>query len=472
MVAPPVHGWSRSVALVVAAAYFLEQVDGTILATATAAMADDFDVRPADVGVTVTAYFVAVSAFIPLSGWLSDRFGTRRIFLIAIAGFVAASVWCAMSPSLTMLVMGRVAQGIAGAMMVPVGRFIVLGAIAKADLVRAVAYLTWPALAAPVIAPLIGGVLTQYAGWQSIFYVNVPLGVALLGLAWRVIPIPSPTERRRLDPVNLVLVIVGVASLVIGLELFVDSGRVLAALSLVAVAGIGLVAAARRAWRYPTPLLDLRAFALPTFRASNTGGMVYRIAVSSAPFLLPLLLQDGFGWSPVQAGLMVMWVFVGNLAIKPLTTPMLRRIGFSRMIVGASIGIAVTFVVCACLSPQTPAIVTGAVLLLSGIFRSIGFTGYGTLQFADVPPGQMNGASTLSSAFSQLASGMGVALAAVGVRAVELSAPALDIFDDGLLGYRAALIAMATLALLSATALLRLPLGAAEHVRRPAYDGA
>ncbi|MEV4509924.1 MFS transporter [Dactylosporangium sp. NPDC049525] len=461
----PEGGWSRPVALTVAAAFFLEQVDATILATALPAVARDLGVRPSDAGVALTAYLVTVAALIPVSGWLSDRYGGRRVFLVAVAGFVSASVLCGLSSSLAMLVAGRVVQGVAGAMMVPVGRFIVLSGTAKAELVRAVAYLTWPALAAPVIAPFLGGVITQYAGWQWIFFVNVPLGAVLLAVAWRVVPAVPPAGRRGLDVATFLLVMAGVVGLVIGLELVADPGRLAYAGALLAVAAVGLGWAVRRARRDPTPLLDLRSFARPTFRASNTGGVAYRIAVSSVPFLLPLLLQDGFGWTPVEAGLMVMWVFVGNFAIKPVTTPLLRALGFRGLIAASSAGLAVTMVACALVTPRTPVPVMAAVFLLSGVFRSVGFTGYNTLQFADVPAGQMNGASTLSSTVIQLANGLGVALAALCVRAVDAAAPPAG--ADGPLGYRVALVALAVLALCSTVALLRLPPGAAEHVRRP-----
>ncbi|MFC5004648.1 MFS transporter [Dactylosporangium cerinum] len=449
-------GWSRPVALTVAAAFFLEQTDATILATALPAIAHDFGMRPGDVGVALTAYLVTVAALIPVSGWLSDRYGGRRVFLTAVAGFVGASVLCGLSSSLAMLVTGRVIQGVAGAMMVPVGRYIVLSGTAKTDLVRAVAYLTWPALAAPVVAPFVGGVVTQYAGWPWIFFVNVPLGAVLLAVAWRVIPATTPTGRSGLDVPTLLLVVTGVVGLVVGLDLVTDPRRTWAATGLLTVAAAGLGWAVRRARRAPTPMLDLRAFARPTFRASGTGGVAYRTAVASVPFLLPLLLQDGFGWTPVEAGLMVMWVFVGNFAIKPVTTPLLRALGFRPLIAASSAGLAATMVACALITPGTPAWVTAGIFLLSGVFRSVGFTGYNTLQFADVPAEQMNGASTLSSTVTQLANGLGVALAAVCVRAVDATA-----------GYRFALLVMAAVAVLSMAALLRLPPGAAEHVRRP-----
>ncbi len=460
-------GWSRPVALTVAAAFFLEQIDATILATALPAIARDLGVRPSDAGLALTAYLVTVAALIPVSGWLSDRFGGRRVFLAAVAGFVGASVLCGLSSSLTMLVAGRVLQGVAGAMMVPVGRFIVLSGTAKSDLVRAVAYLTWPALAAPVVAPFLGGVITQYAGWPWIFFVNVPLGAALLVVAWRVVPATAPAGRAGFDVATLLLVTAGIVGLVVGLELVASPSWLPVAAALLGVAGAGLGWAVRRARRAPSPLLDLRALAWPTFRASATGGVAYRVAVSSVPFLLPLLLQDGFGWSPVEAGLMVMWVFVGNLAVKPVTTPLLRALGFRVLIAASSAGLAATMVLCALVTPRTPAAVMAAVFVLSGAFRSVGYTGYNTMQFADVPAAQMNGASTLSSTVVQLANGLGVALAALSVRAVEaVAGPA----GSGPLGYRVALVALAVVAVLSTAALLRLPAGAAEHVRHPERD--
>lgn len=461
-------GWSRPVALVVAAAFFIEQIDGTILTTAMPAIAADFDVRPADVGITMTAYLLAVAVFIPVSGWLADRLGPRRVFIAAIVLFTIASLACGLSGSLGMLTAARVVQGIAGSMMVPIGRLIVLRTTSKSELMRAVAYLTWPALTAPVIAPFIGGVITQFAGWQWVFFVNLPFGAVLIVLAWKIIPAGESSPRRRFDPVGLIFAAGAIVTLVIALELIVDPSTVALALLLLALAVIAAVLAVRWSRRSSAPLLELGAYQYVSYRISNSSGVVYRVAVSSAPFLLPLLLQDGFDWSPVQAGLMLMWVFAGNIIIKPFTTPLLRWFGFAPTIVGAAIGLTVTFVACMFMTEQTPIAVISIVFLLSGVFRSVGFTGYGTLQFAEVPASEMNGANTLSSTLTQLATGLGVAVAAVSIRLIDLGADAVGAAEGGLAGYRGTLLLMALLTVVSLIGALRLPRGVGDEVRRRA----
>jgi EmrB/QacA subfamily drug resistance transporter len=412
----------------VAATFFMENLDGTIIATAAPAIAADLGVQPVDVNTAMTAYLVSVAVGIPVSGWLADRFGGRRVFLVAIALFTVASALCAISPTLPVLCAVRVLQGLGGAMMVPVGRLVVLRTTRKRDLLDAIAYLTWPALIAPVVAPFLGGWLSTYASWEWIFLVNIPLGVLALVVALRVVPdVPAGGGQGRTPPLDwLGFVLCGAAlgGLLLGLEQLSGTagdspvGAVLLALAL--VAGAGTV---WRMLRAAHPLLDLRALAVPTFRVGNASGMVYRMAISAAPFLLPLMFQLSFGWSAVDAGLMVMAVFAGNVLIKPATSPLIRAFGFRTVITGSALGGSVMFGLCALLRPGTPLAVIAGVLFLSGVFRSIGFSGYNSLQFADIGSEQMSGANTLSSTIGQLAAGLGVALGALALRAAD---PVLD----------------------------------------------
>ncbi|NAZ83605.1 MFS transporter [Kineococcus sp. R8] len=438
----------------------MENLDATILATATASIGRGFGVPAAEVGIAITAYLVAVAAFIPLGAWLADRWGARPVFLAAVAVFTLSSVACALSPDLLSLTLARLAQGFAGSMMVPIGRLVVLAETRKSDLVRAIAYLTWPALVAPVVAPLVGGLLTQYAGWRWIFAVNVPIGLLLLVVAWRVVPAVG-RRRRALDVPGLVLSAVAIATLVLGFDTVTDprgAGRGLVLLLLAAASGAATWWWLRRAEH---PLLDLTTLRVATFRVSNGSGSVYRAAVSSAPFLVPLLLQDGFGWSPVDAGLMLLWVFVGNLGVKPLTTPLMRRFPLVPIAVVSAVVLAATFAASAALQPETPRVLVAGVLLLSGVARSVGFTAYNTLQFADVPGPSMSPANALAAVSAQLAVGLGVAVAALVVRAVQEFQPAAAAPT----GYRVALVVMAVLALLSTVGGLRLPRGAGDVVR-------
>lgn len=345
--------WRPRLALLVAATFFMEFLDGTILTTAIPSIASDFRVAPADINITMTAYLVTVAMGIPLSSWLAERFGARRIFCLAISVFTIASLLCAVSTDLTMLTLSRVAQGVGGAMMVPVGTLVVLRGTPKSDLLRATAYLVWPGLLAPVLAPMVGGALTTFLSWHWIFIINVPLGLAAFIAALRLVPRTQFDAKRRLDWFGLLLTTLGVGSLVVGLETL--GGHASNVLAVVVVAA-GVVSLAGAVWwmsKARVPLFNLSVFGTRTFRATSTGGFIYRLTISSVPFLLPLMFQDGFGWDPLKAGVMVAAVFVGNIGIKPATTPLIRRFGFKPVLVFASFASAVTFALCAFLNAQT-----------------------------------------------------------------------------------------------------------------------
>jgi len=457
-------GWSRPLAITIAGAFFLEIFDGTVLVTAAPRIAGDFGVSPDAVGIAVTAYLCAVAAMIPLSGWLARRFGSRRTFLFAVVLFALASVCCAASPALWVLAGARVLQGIAGSMMVPVGNLIVLGNAAKHQLVRAVAYLTWPALAAPVVAPFVGGLITDTIGWHWIFLVNVPIAAALFVASWFVVPRDAPQEPPRLDVLGFAVAAIGIIALVLGLQWVVDPPLwpVGAGLLVVAVGSAALTIVRGR--RVPGAILDFRAYRFPTYRLTNGSGTIYRAGVLSAPFLVPLLFQSGFGWSAVDAGAMLIWLFLGNLGIKPLTTPILKAIGFRWMIASATVVVAASFVAIALLPRTAPIALTAVVLLVSGVARSVGFTGYVTIQFADVPKELMNGANTVATTFNQLSQGLGVAVAAAAVAVAGLVEAA-----GTEAAVRTAFIAMAVLLLASLAGVLALPRNAAAHLTaRPA----
>jgi EmrB/QacA subfamily drug resistance transporter len=463
---PSGESWNRGPALLVAAVLFMEHLDGTILVTAAPAIAADLGVSGAEVGLAITAYLITVATAIPVGGWLASRFGPRRVFCSSIVVFTLASVLCALSGSLAVLVLGRVLQGLGGAMMVPVGRLIVLRATQKQDLLRAIAYITWPALLAPVLAPLAGGLLTAHAGWPWIFLVNVPLGVLALVAALRIVPDSAP-EPRALDWRGLLWCTAAVFGLVTGMELVAGAeGTGTGVLLLVAAAASGILAV-RWLLRTATPLLDLRVYRVATYRTANAGGFVYRLVISSVPFLLPLLFQDGFGWSPVEAGLLVTAVFVGNLGVKPATTPLLRRFGFRAVLIGAVAGGAGCLAACTALTPDTPVPALAALLTLSGALRSIGFSAYNALQFADVAPEQMPSANTLSATGAQLAGGLGVAAGALALQASAALGHGLPVGE--LFPYHAAFGLMAALLLVPLAGAVRLsPAAAAEVTGRPA----
>ncbi len=438
--------WRPRLALLVAATFFMEFLDGTILTTAIPSIASDFRVAPADINITMTAYLVTVAMGIPLSSWLAERFGARRIFCLAISVFTIASLLCAISTDLTMLTLSRVAQGMGGAMMVPVGTLVVLRGTPKSELLRATAYLVWPGLLAPVLAPMVGGALTTFLSWHWIFIINVPLGLAAFIAALRLVPRTQFDGKRRLDWFGLLLTTLGVGALVVGLEtLGGHASNVLAA----GVVSAGVLSLAGAVWwmrKAKVPLFNLSVFGTRTFRATSTGGFIYRLTISSVPFLLPLMFQDGFGWDPLKAGVMVAAVFVGNIGIKPATTPLIRRFGFKPVLVFASFASAVTFGLCAFLDAQTPEPLIFALLLFSGAFRSIGFSAYASVQYADIIPGQLPSANAISATLVQLAAAAGIAVGALFLRLFE----ATDVFGpDQVSAYKGAFVAMAVLMLVS-----------------------
>lgn len=392
----------------------MENLDGTIIATAAPRMAASFHVPPAELNLVIAAYLLALGIFIPVSGWIADRFGARIVFSGAIAVFTVASALCAQSTSLVELTATRLLQGIGGAMMVPVGRLVVLRVAGKSDIIRVIAYLTWPALVAPVVAPALGGAIVTYASWRWIFVVNVPLGVVALLVASRIVPDVRHGRPAGLDWQGFLLTGIGLALCVYGIEL-VDGGTVSWSLAGACVAvGVTVVwRAVRHLRRCAHPLLDLGILRIETFRAASAGGSLFRLAIGAAPFLLPLQFQDGFGWSPLRSGLLVVSVFAGNIAIKPFTTRILRRWGFRNVLGSSAAAAGATLAACAGFTSHTPVAAIVLVLVASGVFRSTGFTAYNTIVFADVPPADMGKANTLSSTVQQLTMGISVTVGAL-----------------------------------------------------------
>ena len=451
----------RNVALLVAGAFFMEMLDGTILATAAPSIARSFGVGSASIGITITAYLVTVAVLIPLSGWLADRWGARRVFMLAIAVFTIASALCAVTQTVWQLTAARVLQGCGAALMVPVGRLAVLRSIEKSDMIRAIAFLTWPALLAPVLAPLLGGLITTYASWHWIFLVNVPLGLAGFAVAWRIIPEPPRPPWRPLDWLGLVLSMIALGALVSGAESLAarGSGAVIAVeLGAAAVVGVAAVLHLRRTEH---PLLDLSVFRVRTFRLTQSTGAVYRMAIVGVPFLLPLLFQDGFGWSAVQAGSYVLFLFAGNVGIKPATTPMMLHFGFRPVLIGSIVLGAATMAAMAFVGPATPSWLLIVLLVVSGAARSSGFSAYNSLTFADVEPGLMPKANTLSATLQQLAEGLGVAVAALVLGLASTTTATAD----PLMPYEIAFLALAVLMLAPLVDVLLLHRDAGSSVR-------
>jgi MFS family permease len=459
----------RNIALLVAGCYFMEMLDGTIVTTASPQIGRSLRAPATEVGLVVTAYLLTLAVLIPLSGWLTRRYGNRVVFLTAITLFTLASVGCAASVNLGMLVAMRVLQGAGGAMMVPVGRTMVLSPAAKEDILRLTSYVVWPGLLAPVIAPLAGGLITTYASWHWIFLINVPLGVVAFAVAWRLITagpaaggVPPP-----LDWAGVVLTCAGLGGLTYAAHLVSLPAPPAAQTAAFCVASAALLAGAvvhlRRAAH---PLLNLRTLSVRTFRVSQLGGTMYFFVVGAMPFLLPLMFEVQFGWSPVKSGAVTAFVFAGNVGIKPATTPLINRFGFRPLLIVSTLGTAVIVAALGFTTASTPVAVIAALALASGVTRSMGFTVYSTVGLADMVPALMRDANTLAATTMQLGAGLAIAGATVALRAGDA------VTGGGQAAYTVAFCLLALVAAGCAVEALRLDPAAGNAARRPRAAGA
>jgi EmrB/QacA subfamily drug resistance transporter len=408
----------RAVALLVAGCFFMENLDGTIVLTAAPRIGRALHVPSTSIGLVIAAYLVTLAVLIPLGGWLAERWGARPVFLTAIAIFTLSSLACALSASFPELVALRVGQGVGGAMMVPVGRLVVMARTPKADILRVMSVLVWPALMAPVVAPLAGGLITTYASWRWLFLINVPLGVVALGFAWRLIDSPRfGATPPPLDVPGVLLTCGGLGAATYVAYLLSQTTVAWTPVVVGAVAGVILLAGGvRHLLRARHPLINLRTLQAATLRASIGGGSLFWTSISAVPFLLALMFQDVFRWSPVKSGALILFVFLGNIAIKPATTPLLRRFGFRPVLIIATLGAAATMAGCSLLHAGTPLAVIVLVAILNGIGRSICLTCYATIAFADTTADQMRDANTLQATAQQLSVGLGPALGAIALR--------------------------------------------------------
>ncbi|MBD1553521.1 MFS transporter [Pseudomonas typographi] len=453
---------SRHMALLVAAAFFMENLDATVIVTALPDMAASFGVAAIDLNVGITAYVLTLAVFIPASGWVAERWGHRRVFMAALAAFTIASALCGVSQTLGQFVAARVLQGIGGAMMVPVGRLAVLQNTEKKDLLTAIAFITWPGLVAPVLGPPLGGLITSWASWHWIFLLNVPLGLLAMAWAFKLMPAgPGAGQARPFDGLGFVLCAATCAGLLHALD---ELGQNPARWPPYALLLLSVVLAAwlvRHLLRHRAPLLRLEAVRVKTYQVVFNGGSLFRAMVSAHPFLLPLMFQLGFGLSPVNSGLLVLCLFAGNIGMKPMTNWVLRTQGFRRTLVGSSLVLSAATFACAALTPATPWWLVAPLLVVSGMARSMGFTAYSSLAFADMPAPLMSSANTLFSMAQQLAFGLGVALAVIFLRVAQA---ALGVGESALAGYHLAFVLIGVMTLASMLDLLRLPGDAGAQV--------
>lgn len=395
---------------VVAVALFMEQLDTTIVNTAVPAMAESLQVTPLSLKAVVTSYILSLAVCIPVSGWMADRFGTRRVFGIAVGIFTFASILCGVAQNAPMLVAGRILQGIGAAMMMPVGRLAIIRTFPKSELLRAMNFVIIPALIGPLLGPTVGGLIVHWLSWHYIFFINVPVGLMALWLAHRYMPDYRSESRRPLDIVGLVLFGSGAALLSWLLEIFGEHQIDATSAALLLTLSLGLLAAyGWHARGTPHPLLRLALFRVRTFRVSVVGGFVTRLGVGGMPFLLPLLYQLGLGMPAWQSGLLTMPTAAAAMGMKFLASWLLARFGYRRILVVNTVMIGIVVCLFSLVNTTTPILLIVLLALAMGFFNSLQYTSMNSMAFADIDAPDSSMASTLSSSLQQMSMSFGLA---------------------------------------------------------------
>jgi EmrB/QacA subfamily drug resistance transporter len=453
---------NRLLPLIVAVALFMENMDSTIIATSLPAIAKDIGTNPLALKLAITSYLLSLAVFIPMSGWTADRFGTRTVFRAAIAIFMLGSIGCALSSSLTDFVIARVVQGIGGAMMTPVGRLVLVRSFSRRELVGAMAWLSTPALIGPMIGPPVGGFITTYLTWHWIFLINVPIGLMGIALVSRYFESIKEENPDRFDFIGMALSGLGIGGVAFGFSIAglnflpwtISAGLI--------AAGAAFIAAYLwHARRTPNPAIDLTLFKIPTFSATVTGGFLFRLGIGALAFLLPLMLQVGFGFSPFQSGLITFASAVGAMTMKLGVTSILRRLGFRNVLIVNALISAAFLGVCAAFQSTTPMTVMFVVLLVGGFFRSLEFTLINALAYADVEPARAGRATSLVSVAQQLSISTGVAIGALLVEmSVRLKTEPTITADD----FPMAFLAVAAISATAAFIFMRMPRDAGEEM--------
>ena len=405
---------NRIVPLILAVALFMEQMDSTVISTALPAIASDLGVGPITLKLALTAYMVALAIFIPVSGWMADRYGAKRVFRLAIVVFMVGSVCCAISSSLLGFVMARFLQGMGGAMMTPVGRLVLLRTTKRSELVNAMALLTIPALVGPLAGPPLGGFITTFFTWHWIFLINIPVGVVGLWLTGVYLPEVPATSPPPLDIGGLILTALAAAGIVFGLSV-ISLPALPPAVGIVStLTGFGCGFAYILHWkRHPAAIVDLGLFRNATFRVATLGGSIFRISIGAIPFLMPLMLQLGFGLNPFESGTITFAGAIGAITTKFIAPRVFASLGFRTTLLSAAAITCVATAVNGFFTPQTPHLVIIGFLLVAGFSRSFFFTGVNALSYADIPDDKASQATSLGSVLQQISLALGVAFAAL-----------------------------------------------------------
>ncbi len=408
----PSEASKRLLPWLVAVAFFMESLDTTILNTAVPAISSALGVAPLSMKAVLASYTLSLAVFIPISGWMADRFGTRRVFASAIGIFTLGSFLCGISSNIHLLVACRILQGCGGAMMVPVGRLTLVRAFPKSDLLRVMSFVSIPALVAPMLGPIAGGLIVGYLHWRVIFFLNIPIG--LIGLILVHLHLPDYREERTppLDVVGLILFGSGVALLSYVLEIFGEHALSAGAMSGLLVLSVALLAGyGIHGSSLPFPLLKLRLFSIRTFRAAVSGSFFTRLGIGGVPFLLPLLYQVGLGFTPIQSGLLIMPQAIASMGMKAVMPQILRRIGYRGALISNTLILGILLMVFATIGLRTPVWAIVLEAFLYGAFTSLQYTSMNTLVFADLAEEDASSASSIASTAQQMSISFGVAAA-------------------------------------------------------------
>ena len=405
---------------VVAAALFMEQLDATVVNTAIPSIAANLQVTPLSLKSIVSSYILSLAVGIPVSGWMADRFGTKRVFAVAIMVFTLASVMCGLAVNTPMLIAARLLQGLGGAMMMPVGRLTIIRTFPKAELLGAMNFVIIPALIGPLLGPTVGGLIVHWLSWRVIFFVNVPVGLVALYLVYRYMPDYKAETRRPLDVIGLILFSSGTAILSWLLEIFGEhrlSPTLIAGLFALSICL--LIAYAVHARGMEFPLLRLALFRVRTFRISVVGGFITRLGVGGLPFLLPLLYQLGLGLPAWKSGLLMMPAALAAMGMKLVSQRLLKRFGYRKILTINTVCIGGTIGLYTLVGPGTPLAFIVVISLMQGFFNSMQFSSMNSLAYADIDDPDSSMASTISSSFQQLSMSFGLAAGSI-VAAVYL----------------------------------------------------
>lgn len=453
----------RITAMIVASALFMQNLDSTIVATALPAMAKSFHADPIHMSLALTSYLLSLAVFIPASGWFADRFGSRTVFRVAILIFTIGSVLCGLSHTLAQLIGARILQGIGGSMMVPVGRLLLLKSVRRRDMLAATSWLTMPALIGPIIGPPLGGFIVTYISWRWTFDINVPIGViGIVAVSLYIREVRDSEHAGRLDLTGLILSGLAMALVMAGIETI---GRGIIPWPWVAACFTIGLGAGFAYWRHANhtehPVLDLSLMRIDTFANSTIAGSFFRVLAGAMPFLLPLMLQLGFGESAAKSGTVTFAAAIGALAMKPLAQPILRRFGFRiSMVAFGLLSVAFT-AACAAFRPSWPVLALDAVLLVGGVFRSLQFTAFNTIAYADVPRARMSAATSFYATFQQITITLGISIAA---GSLELSTAISGHVEPTIADYSWAFIIISLIGLVSVPICARLAAEAGDDV--------